>query len=86
MLEDVMTMDRNDLGHTLVRFYLAHGYVIPLLDALTVREVHLTSECSLFHAINLCVCMSIQIHARTHTRTHMVHLPFSFFPPSLIFI
>jgi len=44
MLEEVMTMDRNDLGHTLVRFYLAHGCVIPLLDALTIREVHHTSE------------------------------------------
>ena len=42
-----MTMDRNSLGHTLVRFYLAHGSVVPFLDALTVREVHLTSE-SLF--------------------------------------
>lgn len=37
-------MDRNSLGHTLVRFYLAHGSVVPFLDALTVREVHLTSK------------------------------------------
>ena len=43
MLEDVMTMDRNALGHTLVRFYLAHGSVLPLLDTLTTREIYLTS-------------------------------------------
>ena len=46
MLEEVMTMDRNALGHTLVRFYLAHGSIIPLLDCLTIREVHSTSESS----------------------------------------
>lgn len=40
-----MTMDRNALGHTLVRFYLAHGSVIPFLDALTTREIYQTSEC-----------------------------------------
>lgn len=44
MLEDVMTIDRNALGHTLVRFYLAHGSVLPLLDTLTTREIHLSSE------------------------------------------
>ena len=44
MLEEVMTMDRNTLGYTLVRFYLAHGSVIPLLDTLTIREIHQTSE------------------------------------------
>jgi len=38
-----MTLDRNSLAHTLVRFYLAHGSVIPFLDALTVREVNITS-------------------------------------------
>ncbi len=38
-----MTMDRNALGHTLVRFYLAHGSVLPLLDTLTTREIYLTS-------------------------------------------
>lgn len=40
-----MTMDRNALAHTLVRFYLAHGSVLPFLDTLTTREIHLTSEC-----------------------------------------
>lgn len=45
MLEDVMTMDRNALSHTLVRFYLAHGSVLPFLDTLTIREIHLTGEC-----------------------------------------
>ena len=44
MLEDVMTMDRNALGHTLVRFYLAHGSVLPFLDTLTIREIHHTGE------------------------------------------
>ena len=44
MLEDVMTMDRNALGHTLVRFYLAHGSVVPLLDCLTTREITMTSR------------------------------------------
>lgn len=39
-----MTMDRNALAHTLVRFYLAHGSVLPLLDTLTIREIHLTCE------------------------------------------
>ena len=44
MLEDVMTMDRNALGHTLVRFYLAHGSVLPFLDTLTIREIYNTCE------------------------------------------
>ena len=44
MLEEVMTMDRNALAHTLVRFYLAHGSVLPLLDTLTMREIHQTCE------------------------------------------
>ena len=44
MLEEVMTMDRNALGHTLVRFYLAHGSVLPFLDTLTMREIHQTCE------------------------------------------
>lgn len=39
-----MTMDRTALGHTLVRFYLAHGSVIPLLDTLTAREIQLSCE------------------------------------------
>ncbi len=38
-------MDRNSLAHTLVRLYLAHGNVIPFLDAVTIREVNMTSEC-----------------------------------------
>ena len=37
-------MDRNAMGHTLVRFYLAHGSVLPLLDMLTIREIHQTGE------------------------------------------
>ena len=45
MLEEVMTMDRNALAHTLVRFYLAHGSVLPFLDTLTMREIHQTCEC-----------------------------------------
>ena len=45
MLEDVMTTDKNALGHTLVRFYLAHGSVLPFLDTLTTREIYSTSEC-----------------------------------------
>ncbi|KAL5477805.1 hypothetical protein EMCRGX_G024652 [Ephydatia muelleri] len=44
MLEEVMTMDRNAMGHTLVRFYLAHGSVLPLLDMLTIREIHQTAD------------------------------------------
>lgn len=44
MLEEVMTMDRNALAHTLVRFYLAHGSVLPLLDTLTMREIHQTCK------------------------------------------
>jgi len=39
-----MTMDRNAMGHTLVRFYLAHGSVLPFLDALNIREIHQTSK------------------------------------------
>lgn len=39
-----MTTDRNALGHTLVRFYLAHGSVLPFLDTLTVREIYNTCE------------------------------------------
>ena len=46
MLEEVMTMDRNAMGHTLVRFYLAHGYVLPMLDMLAIREIHQTGETS----------------------------------------
>ena len=45
MLEEVMTMDRNALGHALVRFYLSHGSVLPFLDALNMREIHQTSKC-----------------------------------------
>ena len=55
MLEEVMTMDRNAMGHTLVRFYLAHGSVLPLLDMLTIREIHLTSEGMVWKG---CVCVS----------------------------
>ena len=44
MLEEVMTMDRNTMGHTLIRFYLAHGSVLPCLDMLTMREIHQSSE------------------------------------------
>ena len=44
MLEDVMTADRNVLAHTLVRFYIAHGAVLPMLDCLVSREVNETSE------------------------------------------
>lgn len=44
VLEEVMTMDRNAMGHTLVRFYLAHGSVLPFLDALNIREIHQTSK------------------------------------------
>ena len=43
-LEEVMTMDRNSVAHALVRFYLAHGSVLPLLDVLTLREINSTSE------------------------------------------
>ena len=39
-----MTMDRNALGHTLVRFYLSHGSVLPLLDALNMREIYQTGK------------------------------------------
>ena len=39
-----MTMDRNSVAHALVRFYLAHGSVLPLLDVLTLREINSTSE------------------------------------------
>ena len=39
-----MTMDRNTMGHTLIRFYLAHGSVLPCLDMLTMREIHQSSE------------------------------------------
>ena len=45
MLEEVMTMDRNALGHALVRFYLSHGSVLPFLDTLNMREIHQTSKC-----------------------------------------
>ena len=44
MLEEVMTMDRNSLAHTLVRFYLAHGSVLPFLDTLTMKEIHQTCK------------------------------------------
>lgn len=54
MLEDVMTMDRTALGHTLVRFYLAHGSVLPFLDTLTTREIYnTTSPGTLFRANSL---------------------------------
>ncbi|CAI8015268.1 RasGAP-activating-like protein 1 [Geodia barretti] len=43
-LEEVMTMDRNSVAHALVRFYLAHGSVLPLLDVLTLREINSTSK------------------------------------------
>ncbi len=39
-----MTMDRNSVAHSLVRFFLAHGSVLPLLDVLTYREIQQTSE------------------------------------------
>ena len=41
-----MTMDRNSVAHSLVRFYLANGSVLPLLDVLTLREINNTSEYS----------------------------------------
>lgn len=56
MLEDVMTMDRNALAHTLVRFYLAHGSVLPFLDTLTTREIHLTCECWAGFWVELLCC------------------------------
>ena len=43
-LEEVMTMDRNSVAHALVRFFLAHGSVLPLLDVLTLREINSTGE------------------------------------------
>lgn len=45
-LEEVMTMDRNSVAHALVRFYLAHGSVLPLLDILTLREINNTTVTS----------------------------------------
>uniref|UniRef100_A0A1X7U651 Ras GTPase-activating protein n=2 Tax=Amphimedon queenslandica TaxID=400682 RepID=A0A1X7U651_AMPQE len=39
MLEEVMTMDRNSLAQTLVRFYIAHNAILPLFDCLISREV-----------------------------------------------
>ena len=59
MLEEVMTMDRNALAHTLVRFYLAHGSVLPFLDTLTMREIHQTCELA-----GLC-----HLHMYMYTRT-----------------
>ena len=44
MLEEVMTMDRNALAHTLVRFFIAHGAIIPFLDCLVSQEVQQTRE------------------------------------------
>jgi RAS protein activator-like 1 len=43
-LEEVMTMDRNSVAHALVRFFLAHGSVLPLLDVLTLREINSTGK------------------------------------------
>jgi RAS protein activator-like 1 len=40
MLEEIMTMDRNSLAQTLIRFYIAHGAVLPLLDCLISKEVN----------------------------------------------
>ena len=34
-----MTMDMNSLAHTLVRFYIAHGAILALLDCLITKEV-----------------------------------------------
>ena len=44
MLEEVMTMDRNSLAQTLVRFYIAHNATLPLLDCLISREVFNVSQ------------------------------------------
>ena len=44
MLEEVMTMDRNSLAQTLVRFYIAYKAVIPFLECLIIKEVENTGE------------------------------------------
>lgn len=44
MLEEVMTLDRNALAHTLVRFYVAHSSILALLECLVLKEVHDTGE------------------------------------------
>ena len=51
MLEEVMTTDRNFLAHTLVRFYIAHGAVLPMLDCLVSREVKETSLSQCLHCL-----------------------------------
>ena len=56
-----MTMDRNSVAHALVRFYLAHGSVLPLLDVLTIREINKTCNITLTNAISVfmyvCLCV-----------------------------
>ena len=44
MLEKVMTLDRNRLAHTMVRFFISSGAAISYLDCLTARELLTTSE------------------------------------------
>ena len=53
-----MTMDRNSVAHALVRFYLAHGSVLPLLDVLTLREINSTSELERDRE-SVCVCVCV---------------------------
>lgn len=51
MLEEVMTMDRNNLAHTLVRFYIAHNAILLLLDCLVSKEVADTGKTSLVRLV-----------------------------------
>ena len=39
-----MTLDRNTLAHTLVRFYVAHSSILALLECLIMKEVNDTSK------------------------------------------
>lgn len=85
MLEEVMTMDRNALAQTLVRFYLAHGSVLPFLDTLTMREIHQTCELvalSLGVAFSFAMPSSLSITlAAIHIDMCLVHLFSLFFCP-----